>query len=81
MRRALAGSPWASCLRSRAGRIEPAQYHAKTATELVIERDARALDRGEMCDADAHPRTGRCYALARELFAMRGLRVRAETQA
>jgi hypothetical protein len=40
-----------------------------------------SLDRGEMCDADAHPRTGRCYALARELFAMRGLRVRAETQA
>jgi hypothetical protein len=27
---------------------------------------------GETCDADAHPRTGHCYALARELSALRG---------
>jgi hypothetical protein len=74
--------PWASCLGSRAGRVEPAQHHAKTATELVIERDARAWTTARCATPTRTPGpAARCYALARELFAMRGLRVRAETQA
>jgi hypothetical protein len=46
-------------------------HHAGTNHEAGRAADIARVD-GETCDADAHPRTGRCYALARELFGMRG---------
>jgi hypothetical protein len=46
-------------------------HHAGTNHEAGRAADIARVE-GETCDADAHPRTGRCYALARELFAMHG---------
>ena len=46
-------------------------HHAGTNHEAGCAADIARVD-GESCDADAHPRTGHCYALALELFAMRG---------
>jgi hypothetical protein len=46
-------------------------HRAGTNHEAGRAADIARVD-GETCDADAHPRTGHCYALARELFAMRG---------
>jgi hypothetical protein len=46
-------------------------HHAGTNHEAGCAADIARVD-GESCDADAHPRTGHSYALALELFAMRG---------
>jgi hypothetical protein len=46
-------------------------HRAGTNHEAGRAADIARVD-GESCDADAHPRTGHCYTLARELFAMRG---------
>ena len=46
-------------------------HRAGTNHEAGRAADIARVD-GETCDADAHPRTGHCYALARELYAMRG---------